>query len=126
MDTGQFSEKLRATRVDCGYTLRKFAEKIDVSPSYQSAVERGEVPPPATDVIRRIANVLGQNFDDWLRLAGPARRLEDMWNRAQNPVVSEHVYTVLSFSPEELERVSPRALRQFLSEQTQIQEGGND
>ena len=37
-----FGSVLRATRVEKGFSLRKFAEKVGVSPTYLSLVETGQ------------------------------------------------------------------------------------
>jgi HTH-type transcriptional regulator, competence development regulator len=50
--------------------LREMAKKIGVSPTYQSKVERGELPPPAEDKVRKIAEIIGRNVDELLALAG--------------------------------------------------------
>ncbi len=66
-----FGNLLRATRVAHGYSLRKFAELIDVSPTYLSQVEQGKIErPPTAERVRKMAEVLGQNEDQWIALAG--------------------------------------------------------
>lgn len=66
-----FGDLLRATRVAKGYTLRKFAEMVDVSPTYLSQVEQGKVErPPTAERVRVMAQLLGQNPDEWIALAG--------------------------------------------------------
>jgi transcriptional regulator with XRE-family HTH domain len=50
--------------------LRKFAELVGVSPTYLSQVEQCNVMPPTADRIRRIAELLGENADEWIALAG--------------------------------------------------------
>jgi transcriptional regulator with XRE-family HTH domain len=66
-----FGDLLRATRVAKGYTLRKFAELVDVSPTYLSQIEQGKVErPPTAERVRAMAMALGQNADEWIALAG--------------------------------------------------------
>ena len=50
--------------------LRKVAERIRVEPSYLSKVERNEVAPPSHDTIKRLAEVLEEDADILLALAG--------------------------------------------------------
>jgi transcriptional regulator with XRE-family HTH domain len=50
--------------------LREMAKKIDVSPTYLSKIERDEFPPPAEDKVRKIAEIIGQDADELLALAG--------------------------------------------------------
>lgn len=50
--------------------LRRCAERIGMSPTYLSRIERDEFLPPSEDKVRAIAKVLGQNEDEFLALAG--------------------------------------------------------
>lgn len=61
-------ETLYKTKED--FSLRKFAAKIDVQPSYISKIERGEVKPPSEETIVRMAQALGEDSDVLLALAG--------------------------------------------------------
>ena len=66
-----FGDLLRATRVAKGYSLRKFAELTDTSPTYLSLIEQAKNErPPAADRVRRMAELLGQNADEWISLVG--------------------------------------------------------
>ena len=64
-----FGQALRDAR-EGKYTLRKFAQLVDVSPTYLSQVEQGNVAPPTADRIKRMAIKLGANADEWIALAG--------------------------------------------------------
>src|SRR5690606_6173266 len=61
-------EALRAA--DPTFSVRKVAGRIGVEPSYLSKVERSEQPPPSEDTIARLADVLGEDKDVLLALAG--------------------------------------------------------
>ena len=50
--------------------LREMGEKIGVSPTYVSMVERAQFPPPTEDKVRKIAGIIGQDADELLALAG--------------------------------------------------------
>lgn len=79
MGTGppHFGALLRETRVKKGYSLRKFAEAVGVSPTYLSLVEKGKVErPPTAERVRKMAELLGENPDQWIGLAG--RMPEDL------------------------------------------------
>ena len=52
------------------YTVRKVAAKIGIQPSYISKVERCEVAPPSEETIVRLAEVLREDPDILLALAG--------------------------------------------------------
>jgi len=73
MGTGHshFGALLRQTRLKKGYSLRKFAAEVGVSPTYLSLVEKGKVErPPTAERVRKMAELLGQNPDQWIGLAG--------------------------------------------------------
>ena len=61
-------EELRAR--DPGYSVRQVAARVGLEPSYLSKIERGEQAPPSEDSIRAIAEVLGEDPDVLLALAG--------------------------------------------------------
>lgn len=65
-----FGETLRERRLEKAYSLRKFAQLVDVSPTYLSQVEQGNVDPPTADRVKRMAELLGANPDEWTALAG--------------------------------------------------------
>jgi len=65
-----FGELLREKRIEKGFSLRKFAQLVDVSPTYLSQVEQGNVQPPTADRVKRMAELLGENPDEWIALAG--------------------------------------------------------
>ena len=64
-----FGGRVRRKRMEKQITLRKFAEMIDVSPTYISQIERDEFKPPSDDKIREISKVLGEDEDEMLALA---------------------------------------------------------
>lgn len=57
-------------RDDRTFSLRKFAEAVGMSPTYLSKVERGDVPPPAEEKIRAIAEALDTDPEELLAVAG--------------------------------------------------------
>ena len=66
-----FGEVLREARLAKGYSLRKFAEKVGISPTYLSLVEQGKVEsPPTADRVKQMAELLEENSDEWIALAG--------------------------------------------------------
>jgi hypothetical protein len=66
---GEFIRKLRLG-LNPPVTLRGFAEKVGISPTYLSKIERGDFDPPAEDTIVRIAKELKCNEDELLGMAG--------------------------------------------------------
>ncbi|HUG68813.1 MAG TPA: helix-turn-helix transcriptional regulator [Pirellulaceae bacterium] len=65
-----FGKALRAKRLEKKFTLRKFAELVGVSPTYLSQVEQCNVVAPTADRVQRMAELLGENSDEWTVLAG--------------------------------------------------------
>jgi len=65
-----FGQALREKRIEKGYSLRKFAELVGISPTYLSQVEQGNVDPPTAERVQRMAELLGENADEWIALAG--------------------------------------------------------
>lgn len=66
----QFGESLRGARIAKGFSLRKFAQSVGISPTYLSQVEQMNVDPPTADRVKRMAELLGENPDEWIALAG--------------------------------------------------------
>ena len=61
-------EELR--KKDAEFSVRKVAARIGVEPSYLSKVERGEQPPPSEAKIVALAEVLDEDADILLAMAG--------------------------------------------------------
>jgi transcriptional regulator with XRE-family HTH domain len=75
-EDGGFGEAMRRVRLarakdDArGFSLRQVAARAGVAPDYLSRIERGLVPPPGEEAITRLADVLGEDRDVLLALAG--------------------------------------------------------
>ena len=101
----KFGPHVRKLREQKGFSLRRFAETIKVSPTYLSKVERGELPPPAEDKIQAIAQELGENEDELLALAGRvATELHE--------IIREHPREMATFL-RAAKSLSPAALRKL-------------
>ncbi len=70
MSGKKFGALVRREREAKEIGLREMAKMIGFSPTYLSRVERGEVPPPAEDRVKRIAEILDRDPDALLALAG--------------------------------------------------------
>lgn len=70
MSANRFGEALRKARVGRGFTLRAVAERIGVSITYLSDVERGERPPLSAERIGAVAAALSIRPDELLAVAG--------------------------------------------------------
>lgn len=71
----EFGNLIRALREakkrsDPTFSLRQFAQRVGISATFLSKVERGEFDPPAAENIIKMALLLGANPDELLALAG--------------------------------------------------------
>ena len=113
----QFGERLRKLRElrkasDPTFTLRQFAEKVGISPTFISKIERGEFDPPRADKIIRMAELLDIDPDELLSLAG--KYYPELGN-----IIKEHptalpdlLRTVRGMSEAELRKLTERARKQ--------------
>lgn len=65
-----FGKTLRDKRIEKDFSLRRFAELVGVSPTYLSQVEQGNVDPPTAERVKKMADLLEENPDEWIALAG--------------------------------------------------------
>ncbi len=75
MKKNRFGKRIRTLREkrqkdDHTYSLRRFANRVGLSPTYQSKVERGDLPPPGEEKTMTIAHALEVDPDELLALAG--------------------------------------------------------
>ena len=108
-----FGSVLRARRVEKGFSLRKFAEKVGVSPTYLSLVETGQAPyQPTVDRIKKMAELLGADADEWIQLAGRVSdELEEM-NRDNPQMMPALLRIARNMPPAELAKLVAKAERQ--------------
>jgi transcriptional regulator with XRE-family HTH domain len=108
-----FGSVLRARRVEKGFSLRKFAEKVGVSPTYLSLVETGQAPyQPTVDRIKKMAELLGADADEWIQLAGRVSdELEEM-NRDNPQMMPALLRIARNMPPAELAKLAAKAERQ--------------
>lgn len=67
----RLGERIRRKRAELKLGLRETAAKVGISPTYLSRIETmAEKTPPAEDVIRKLATLLNDNFDELMQLAG--------------------------------------------------------
>jgi transcriptional regulator with XRE-family HTH domain len=106
-----FGELLRTLREDRGFTLRRFAARMGISPTYLSAVERGEVPVPTEEKIFALAQVFERDPDELLAAAG--RVASDL-----PPILNRLPREMAAF----LGRVGPRVTPEDMQEITRFAE----
>ena len=67
----KLGHRLKRVRIARDLSLRETAAKVGVSPTYLSRVENCLDPSPPTEkTLRALADVLGDNFDELMQLAG--------------------------------------------------------
>ena len=64
----QQREALKAT--DRSFSLRQVAFRVGIEPAYLSKIERGDVPPPGEETLKKLARELGLDTDVTLAMAG--------------------------------------------------------
>jgi len=103
-----FGQVLRERRIAKGYSLRKFAEMVGVSPTYLSQVEQDKVEkPPTAERVRRMAELLGESVDELSALAD--RVPEDL------PGIIKKQPTQLPELLREASGLSPEQLKQLIA-----------
>jgi transcriptional regulator with XRE-family HTH domain len=72
MEFGQFIRRAREKMLegDRSFSLRQVAVRVEIEPAYLSKIERGIFPPPSQEVIVKLADVLNEDRDVMLALAG--------------------------------------------------------
>jgi transcriptional regulator with XRE-family HTH domain len=67
----RLGERIRRKRAEHKLWLRETATKVGISPTYLSRIETmDEKTRPAEDVIRKLATLLNDDFDELMQLAG--------------------------------------------------------
>jgi transcriptional regulator with XRE-family HTH domain len=105
-----FGEAFREKRIGKGFSLRKFAQLVGISPTYLSQVEQGNVDPPTADRVKRMAELLHENPDEWIALAG--RVPDDLPAIIQEKIeVPDLLRAVQGLTAEQLRRLRENAER---------------
>lgn len=69
--TEKLGDRLRRRRNEKKLGLREAAGKLKISPTYLSRIETSEEKsPPGEEVLQAMANLLDENFDELMTLAG--------------------------------------------------------
>jgi len=66
----EFSDELARLRKEHRYSLRQLADKVEVTASYLSGLERGMNKPPSEAVLRKLARTFMDSEDRIIFLAG--------------------------------------------------------
>jgi len=106
-----FGQVLREKRLEKGFSLRKFAELVGVSPTYLSQVEQCNVDPPTAERVKRMAELLGENPDEWIALAGRVPEELQSIFRKQPTQIGAFLREACGLGPEQLEQLTEQARR---------------
>ena len=98
-----FGAVLREKRTAKKITLRKFAEMIGVSATYLSQVEQDHFAPPTADRVTKIAELLGEDPDEWIRLADRVPDDVDVMVRQHPKDMPELMRLATGLSPKQFE-----------------------
>lgn len=107
----KFGQTVRRLRKAKGFSLRKFAGIIGMSPTYLSRIERDEFAPPAEEKVIAIAEALDQDRDELLALAGRvASDLPDIIKRHPREMAT-FIRSTTGLSADEITRLAEEARR---------------
>lgn len=108
----EFGKLIRSLRIakqktDPGYSLRRFATKVNLSPTFVSKMEKGEFDPPSAEKIKKMAEVLGHDPDD---LLWKAKKLENELREIihENKAMADFLRTASGFSEEQLREMTDK------------------
>lgn len=113
-----FGQWLRQKRIAKGFSLRKFAEQVGVSPTYLSHVEQGAADPPTAERVKTMAELLGENADEMIALAG--RMPEDL------PEIIQRQPTEMPELLREASGLTAEQLRKLTEQIRKLKEKGED
>jgi len=106
-----FGATIRQLRGEKKISLRKFAQKVGMSPTYLSKVERDEFSPPSEEKIKAIAAALSLDPDKLLAQAGRlSSDLKDII-RHQPREMATFLRAAHGLSAEEMQRLAEEARR---------------
>jgi len=106
----KFGTFIRERRTAKGYSLRRFAELVGISPTYLSHVEQDKVDsPPTVDRIKKMAELLGESADELSAMAG--RVPEDLPKiiQSQPEAMPALLRAANGLTPEQLKRLQDQA-----------------
>lgn len=107
-----FGSYLREKRIAKGHSLRRFAELLDVSPTYLSHVEQEKTDsPPTAKLVKKAAELLGESPDEMVAMAG--RVPEDLPKiiQSQPEAMPALLRAAKGLTPEQLKKLQEQAAK---------------
>jgi len=108
---GKLIRRLREQKkkADPNFSLRRFAEAVDLSATFVSKMETGEYAPPSHEKIKKMAELLEYDTDELLALAGKIDpELGDII-RERSKVLPDLLRSVRGMSEEDLRLLAEEA-----------------
>jgi HTH-type transcriptional regulator, competence development regulator len=106
-----FGSMIRTWREEKEIGLRRFADRVGMSPTYLSKIERDEFPPPSEEKIKAIAKELGKDPDELLALAGRvASDLEDIIQQTPREMAT-FLRAARGLTPKDIEKLTKQIER---------------
>lgn len=106
MNPKNFGATIRELREGQQISLRKFADKVGISPTYLSKIERDEFPPPGEEMVKKFAEALNQDADELLALAGKFSSDLPAIIQQRPRELASFLRTASALSPEEMAKVT--------------------
>jgi transcriptional regulator with XRE-family HTH domain len=100
-----FGQYIRRRRMEKQFTLREFARKVGVSPTYMSQVEQDVADPPTVERVRKMAELLDERVDELIAMAG--RLPEDLPEiiQSRSSEMPELLREASGLTPDQLQKV---------------------
>jgi len=105
-----FGDVLRERRVAKGFSLRKFAELVGISPTYLSQIEQNKSEAqPTAERVQRMAELLEENSDEFNAMAGRVPKDLPKIIQKQPTQMPELLREASGLTPEQLRKLTDQA-----------------
>ena len=109
----EFGKRIRELRekkrdTDPSFSLRQFAAKVGISPTFLSKIENGDFDPPSAENIKKMAALLDCNADELLALAGKVDPDISEIIRKKPKALADFLRVANSRSEEEIRKMTAR------------------
>jgi HTH-type transcriptional regulator, competence development regulator len=98
--------RLAKVKSDPNFILRRFAEAVDLSPTFISKMERGDFDPPRAEKVKKMAELLDVSADELLALANKVDPDLETIIKEQPSTVPDLLRTVRGMSDKDLRNLT--------------------